>query len=80
MAGRARRGRHPVESRENVGAEIENSVDCSVTRNLFIGNTGGLLVFVGPNLPMPFTQGVRVAHNGFYNNNRTNTGCRCVRW
>lgn len=61
-----------------VGAEIENSLDSVVTHNTFEGNAGGLLIFVGANLPMAFTENVYVAHNSIRNNNRTNTGSGAV--
>jgi parallel beta-helix repeat protein len=57
-----------------VGAEIENSVGSEVIGNILAGNAGGLLVFVGANLPMPFTRKVLVAHNLIAHNNRENTG------
>lgn len=69
---------HNVATDNVVGAEIENSTNSEVTHNTFTGNTGGLLVFVGPGLPMPFTDTVRVAHNVITNNNRTNTGSGSV--
>jgi hypothetical protein len=61
-----------------VAAEIENSLDCEVSHNRFFGNTGGLLVFVGPNLPMPFTENVLISHNKIHDNNRTNTGSGAI--
>ena len=61
-----------------VGAEIENSTNCVVRDNTFFGNTGGLLVFVGPGLPMPFTNNVRIEGNDIFDNNRTNTGSGAV--
>ena len=35
-------------------------------------------MFVGPGLPMPFTDTVRVDHNKIFDNNRTNTGSGSV--
>jgi parallel beta-helix repeat protein len=61
-----------------VGAEIENSLNSVVTHNTFEGNAAGLLVFVGPGLPMAFNESVYVAHNNIRNNNRTNTGLGSV--
>ena len=61
-----------------VGAEIENSVHSTVRHNWFYGNAGGLLVFVGPDLPQPFNEDVDVAYNFILNNNRTNTGVGSV--
>jgi parallel beta-helix repeat protein len=70
--------RHNVAVDSVAGAEIENSLNSVVTHNTFEGNTGGLLVFVGPGLPMPFNENVYVAHNNIRNNNRTNTGSGSV--
>ena len=69
---------HNVATDNVVAAEIENSLDCTVTHNRFFGNSGGLLVFVGANLPMPFTEGVLVSHNKIHDNNRTNTGSGAI--
>ena len=69
---------HNVATDSVVAAEIENSVDCEVSHNSFFGNTGGLLVFVGPGLPMPFNERVLVSHNEIYDNNRANTGSGAV--
>lgn len=57
-----------------VGAEIENSRNSIVRHNWFSGNAGGLLIFVGPNLPQPFNEDVDVSHNFIFDNNRANTG------
>lgn len=69
---------HNIATDSVVGAEIENSINCEVTHNTFHGNTGGLLIFVLPGLPQPFTDNVLVAHNKIFDNNRTNDGAGAV--
>ena len=65
---------HNVVTDSVAAIEIENSSGSEVEHNVLFGNTAGVLVFVGPNLPMPFNREVLVAHNRIFNNNRDNTG------
>jgi parallel beta-helix repeat protein len=56
------------------GIEIENTFDSVVSGNTLTGNTGGILTFVLPGLPQPFTENVLIEDNLVFDNNRTNTG------
>ena len=61
---------------ENVaGIEIENSSYADVYDNEATKNTGGILVFNMPNLPVP-GHSTRVFHNHSYSNNTANFGAR----
>ncbi len=55
------------------GIEIENSVYADVYENIATNNTGGILVFNMPNLPMP-GHSTRVYDNDVYANNTKNFG------
>ncbi|BBM82953.1 parallel beta-helix domain-containing protein [Candidatus Uabimicrobium amorphum] len=58
---------------ENVaGIEIENSTKADVYKNKVHNNTGGILVFDLPNLPVQGGSRVRVFHNDLQNNNHKN--------
>ncbi len=52
------------------GMEIENSVNAEAYGNESWGNTGGLLVFVLPNLTSKVSTGVKVHDNTIHDNNR----------
>jgi parallel beta-helix repeat protein len=56
------------------GIEIENTFMSVVRGNVVTGNTGGILAFVLPNLPQPFTDTVLIEDNHVFDNNRDNTG------
>lgn len=58
--------------------EIENTSGSVVKGNIVTGNTGGILAFVLPGLPQPFTDTVLIEHNQIFDNNRTNTGSGAV--
>ncbi len=60
------------------GIEIENSLDSIVRGNVLTGNTGGILAFVLPGLPQPFTDTVLIEDNEVTDNNRANTGSGAV--
>jgi parallel beta-helix repeat protein len=60
------------------GIEIENTINSIVSGNVLEGNTGGILAFVLPGLPQPFTDTVLIEDNTIINNNRTNTGSGAV--
>jgi parallel beta-helix repeat protein len=60
------------------GIEIENTLDSVVRGNHLSGNTGGILSFVLPGLPQPFTDTVLIEDNFIDSNNRTNTGAGTV--
>ena len=60
------------------GIEIENTLDSIVRGNVLTGNTGGILAFVLPGLPQPFTDTVLIEDNHIFDNNRTNTGSGAV--
>jgi parallel beta-helix repeat protein len=60
------------------GIEIENTLGSVVRGNVLTGNTGGILVFVLPGLPQPFTDTVLIEDNLVFDNNRTNTGSGAV--
>jgi parallel beta-helix repeat protein len=58
---------------ENVaGIEIENSTDADVYENEATGNTGGILVFDLPGLPVKHGQRIRVFKNHIHDNNEPN--------
>lgn len=60
---------------ENVaGIEIENSRHAVVENNVAYNNTGGILVFITPGLPIKTTYDVIVRNNFVYNNNHPNFG------
>ena len=52
------------------GIEIENSVDADVYENETWNNTGGILVFLLPNLHSKVSQDIRVYANYVHHNNR----------
>lgn len=54
------------------GIEIENSIDADVYENLSENNTGGMLVFDLPDLPVKNGSRCRVFNNRFVNNNTVN--------
>jgi parallel beta-helix repeat protein len=54
------------------GIEIENSADADVYENVATGNTGGLLVFDLPGLPVKNGKRIRVFRNQVYGNNHPN--------
>mgnify|MGYP001206891748 FL=1 len=54
------------------GIEIENSTHADVYRNVATKNTGGILVFDLPNLPVQGGQATRVFNNDIYSNNTEN--------
>lgn len=56
------------------GIEIENSQHADVYENTATGNTGGILVFNIPDLPVKDGLYVRVFHNQVYANNADNFG------
>lgn len=56
------------------GIEIENSQHADVYENTATGNTGGILVFNIPDLPVKDGQYARVFHNQVYANNADNFG------
>ncbi len=56
------------------GIEIENSRHCLVENNYVHNNTGGILVFVTPGLPIKTTFDVIVRNNFVVNNNHKNFG------
>jgi parallel beta-helix repeat protein len=60
------------------GIEIENTSTSVVRGNTLTGNTGGILAFVLPGLPQPFTDTVLIENNRIFDNNRTNTGSGSV--
>ena len=63
-------------ARQNVaGIEIENSTDADVYDNDATENSGGILVFNMPNLPVP-GRATRVFNNHVYTNNTANFGAR----
>ena len=60
---------------ENVaGIEIENSRHCLVENNYAHDNTGGILVFITPGLPIKTCYDVIVRNNFVINNNHENFG------
>jgi len=54
------------------GIEIENSTYADVYNNIATNNTGGILVFDLPNLPVQGGQATRVFNNEIYENNTEN--------
>jgi parallel beta-helix repeat protein len=58
------------------GIEIENCIDADVYENLSENNTGGMLVFDLPDLPVKNGQRCRVYNNKFVNNNTKNFGVK----
>lgn len=56
------------------GIEIENSTDAEVYGNKAYDNSGGILVFVLPNLEKKDGMNCDVHDNEIYDNNRANTG------
>ena len=54
------------------GIEIENSTHADVYRNVATRNTGGILVFDLPNLPVQGGQATRVFNNDIYSNDTEN--------
>lgn len=54
------------------GIEIENSTFADVTENVATNNTGGILVFDLPNLPVQGGKNTRVYKNKVYSNNTEN--------
>ncbi len=61
------------EARLNVaGIEIENTVDADVYNNLAVNNTGGILIFDLPNLPVKNGANVRIFRNEIRDNNTPN--------
>lgn len=54
------------------GIEIENSTYADVYKNVATNNTGGILVFDLPNLPVQGGQATRVFDNQIYGNNTEN--------
>jgi parallel beta-helix repeat protein len=54
------------------GIEIENSSDADVYRNVVTNNTGGILVFNLPGLPVKDGRRTRVYENRIYGNNTDN--------
>lgn len=58
------------------GIEIENSTDADVYDNLSENNTGGMLVFDLPDLPVKNGKRCRVFNNRFINNNTNNFGVK----
>jgi parallel beta-helix repeat protein len=56
------------------GIEIENCIDADVYENTSFHNTGGLLVFDNPDLPVKNGMRCRVHNNNIYDNNTNNFG------
>jgi parallel beta-helix repeat protein len=56
------------------GIEIENCIDADVYENQSHDNTGGLLVFDNPDLPVKNGMRCRVHNNKIYDNNTNNFG------
>lgn len=54
------------------GIEIENSTHADVYNNIATNNTGGILVFDLPNLPVQGGQGTRIFNNQIFENNTEN--------
>ena len=73
-ASRATSSSATTAPRGNVaGIEIENSTGADVYGNTATGNTGGILVFNMPNLPVPGSK-TRVFKNSVNANNHANFG------
>jgi parallel beta-helix repeat protein len=63
------------EAENNVmGVEVENCHGANVHDNYLHGNTGGVLVFTGPNLQQKDGNTTRVHHNNVVDNNHPNFG------
>ena len=58
------------------GIEIENCIDADVYDNTSFHNTGGLLVFDNPDLPVKNGMRCRVHNNKIYDNNTDNFGAK----
>jgi len=58
------------------GIEIENSQDADVYQNVATNNTGGILLFNLPDLPVKDGRNARVFENQVYNNNTKNFGAK----
>lgn len=56
------------------GIEIENCIDADVYENSSYNNTGGLLVFDNPDLPVKNGMRCRIHNNKIYDNNVNNFG------
>ncbi len=56
------------------GIEIENSRHAVVENNMVYNNTGGILAFVTPGLPIKTTYDVIIRNNFVHNNNHKNFG------
>jgi len=56
------------------GIEIENSRHAIVENNNVYNNTGGILAFITPGLPIKTTYDVIIRNNFIYNNNHKNFG------
>ena len=56
------------------GIEIENCIDADVYENNSYNNTGGLLVFDNPDLPVKNGMRCRIHNNKIYDNNTNNFG------
>jgi parallel beta-helix repeat protein len=56
------------------GIEIENSRHCLVENNLAYDNTGGILAFITPGLPIKTTYDVIIRNNFVHDNNHINFG------
>jgi parallel beta-helix repeat protein len=54
------------------GIEIENSENADVYENVATNNSGGLLIFALPDLPIKISRNTRVFNNQVYNNNTPN--------
>lgn len=64
--------RHCKASRNVAGIEVENSTNVDVYENITTNNSGGLLVFDLPNLPVKNGKSVRVFKNQSHDNNHPN--------
>ena len=64
--------RNSVAEYNVAGIEIENSTFADVYNNIAINNTGGILVFDLPNLPVQGGRNTRVFNNHIANNNTAN--------
>jgi parallel beta-helix repeat protein len=64
---------------ENVaGLEIENSQNAKVHNVYATGNSGGILIFKLPGLPVQLSNGHEISHNILVSNNRANIGSGTV--
>lgn len=64
--------RHNRAERNVAGIEIENSINADVYENVATDNTGGILVFSLPDLPVKIGRRCRVYDNQVVENNRDN--------